>query len=212
MQLRAQQTAQCMCGRCAACRHTSVGVWRRGACGPLDWCLHACMLECTCMCAFVCMHAYARMDMCLEGGPSTGETGQHWQACYFMCFDVACLGLCLHSLWPRSNSGICACVLPFHSSWHSKSWHVLLSWTLSMPVNASGLHSLRRYCLADFCLLVNHKHFSVSVKSCKMQVDSGKLVRTLKVKSTQNIQATAWSPQGSPLVSLDKSGVLVIWQ
>ena len=45
-----------------------------------------------------------------------------------------------------------------------------------------------------------------------MQVETGKLVRTLRDMGTQPVQATAWSPQGSPLVSLDKAGHITIWQ
>ena len=43
------------------------------------------------------------------------------------------------------------------------------------------------------------------------QVDTGKVVKTLRAQGVQTVQATAWSPQGSPLVSLDKSGLMTIW-
>ncbi len=39
----------------------------------------------------------------------------------------------------------------------------------------------------------------------------GHLVKTLKAAGSQSILASAWSPQGTPLVSCDKAGAVTFW-
>ena len=39
----------------------------------------------------------------------------------------------------------------------------------------------------------------------------GQLVKALKPKGAQSVQACSWSPQGTPLVSCDKAGALTFW-
>ena len=39
----------------------------------------------------------------------------------------------------------------------------------------------------------------------------GHLVKTLKAAGSQSILTSAWSPQGSPLVSCDKAGAVTFW-
>ncbi|KAK9828803.1 hypothetical protein WJX72_002152 [[Myrmecia] bisecta] len=43
------------------------------------------------------------------------------------------------------------------------------------------------------------------------EVEKGEVVTTLKEPSAQSILATCWSPQGTPLVSSDKAGLLMFW-
>ena len=50
------------------------------------------------------------------------------------------------------------------------------------------------------------------VVPCGMQIDRGNaVVRTLREASGQSMMAAAWSPQGTPLVSADKAGVVTFW-
>lgn len=45
------------------------------------------------------------------------------------------------------------------------------------------------------------------------QTERGNLVKTLKEQgSAQIVQAACWSPQGTPLVSANKDGVVTFWQ
>ena len=39
----------------------------------------------------------------------------------------------------------------------------------------------------------------------------GHLVKTLKYKGAQSVQASSWSPQGTPLGSCDKAGAVTFW-
>ena len=46
-----------------------------------------------------------------------------------------------------------------------------------------------------------------------LQVNTGSMARELQdAGASRDVQATAWSPQGSPLVSCDKAGMLRFWR
>ena len=46
-----------------------------------------------------------------------------------------------------------------------------------------------------------------------LQVSTGSMARELQdAGASRDVQATAWSPQGSPLVSCDKAGMLRFWR
>lgn len=67
-------------------------------------------------------------------------------------------------------------------------------------------------CLAGY-LQYGHRIIAASLSQLVCpQIESGKAVRTLKDAGTQNVHVTAWSPLGRPLISLDKSGVMMRWQ
>ena len=45
-----------------------------------------------------------------------------------------------------------------------------------------------------------------------MQIDRGNaVVRTLRQDGGQSVMAAAWSPQGTPLVTADKAGLVTFW-
>lgn len=44
-----------------------------------------------------------------------------------------------------------------------------------------------------------------------MQAHSGAVAKVLKVAGGHSIIATAWSPQGMPLVTGDKHGGITLW-
>lgn len=46
-----------------------------------------------------------------------------------------------------------------------------------------------------------------------VQTEKGTLVKTLKEPgSAQIVQAACWSPQGTPLVTADRNGLVTFWQ
>lgn len=47
---------------------------------------------------------------------------------------------------------------------------------------------------------------------CWQTERAGAVVKTLKEAGSQSIVATAWSPQGTPLVTGDKAGLITFWQ
>lgn len=56
-------------------------------------------------------------------------------------------------------------------------------------------------------------HSQVDGGVLSAQTENGKLVRTLREHgSAQIVQAACWSPQGTPLVSANKDGLVTFWQ
>ncbi len=66
--------------------------------------------------------------------------------------------------------------------------------------------------LTDPTILWHTSEQRVDCDVSSAQTESGKLVRTLREQSnTQIVQAACWSPQGMPLVSANKDGLVTFW-